>query len=162
MNRTLKRRWHCNSSPESYAQHSSFSIRVGKVAGPIAMRPKGNEFRDLCRGLVRKDADAVARFRRGVVPHLHTVVRRALRSDRNLSPLGRRLQTAAREFQAKKAGHSTRADESCVSYLALRLCNLLIQAVRSTPGPSPDETILRVLDSGTLPDEPTLARKSPR
>ncbi len=125
------------------------------------MHPKGNEFRDLCLAVAREDADAVARFRDGVIPHLHTIVRRALRSERSAWPLGWRLRMAAREFQAKKAWLSTQPDESCVSHLALRLCNLLIQVVQSTPGPSPDETILRVLDPGTLSDDSTLTRKSP-
>jgi len=116
------------------------------------MHPKDNGFPDLCLAVARADADAVAQFRDGVVPHLHTVVRRALRSNRMPSPLGRRLRTAAREFQAKKAWHSTHPDESCVSHLAQKLCNLLIQMVQSTPGPSAGETIFRVLDTGTLAD----------
>ena len=137
----------------------SFPIRVGTNTGPTDVHPKNNEFRDLCLAVARKDAEAVARFRHVVVPHLHTVVRRALRSERNVSPLGRRLRTAARESRTKKARHSTQPDESSVSHLALRLCNLLVQVVQSTPEASPDETILRVLDPGTLSDESTLVNR---
>jgi hypothetical protein len=137
----------------------SFPSRVGTNTCPTPVRPKNNEFCDLYVAVARKNADAVARFRGRVVPHLHTIVRRALRSERSFSPLPRELRTEARELQAKKARHPTQPGESCVRHLALSLCNRLVQAIRRTPGRSTDETILRVLDSGTVLDESTHGRR---
>ncbi len=117
------------------------------------MRPKNDEFRDFYVALARKNADAVAQFRDGVVPHLHTIIRRALRAERSASSLSKRLRTAARELQAKEVRHPTQPDESCVRHLALSLYSRLVQAIRRTPGRSADETILRVRDPVTVPHE---------
>ena len=119
------------------------------------MDPENQEFGDLCEAVARGDSSAAARFRDRVVPCLHTIVRRALRSDRGASPVRNRIQVAARRFGAGKGSGATRPDELCVNRLAQRVCDLLIRQLRSARGSSPYETVVRLLDSGTFRDRST-------
>lgn len=116
------------------------------------MHRENKEFSDLCRAVARGDSVAVTRFRRTVAPCLRTIVRRALRSERDFSPVPRRIRDAVERFRAKRASDSTRSADPSPSHLAGKVCDLLIQMVQSAPGLSPHETVLRVLDPGTVRD----------
>lgn len=114
------------------------------------MHRENKEFSDLCRAVARGDSIAVTRFRRTVVPCLRTIVRRALRSERDFSPVPKGIRAAVEKLQAKRASDSTRPDRPYPSHLARKVCDLLIEMVQSAPGLSPHETVLRMFDPGTV------------
>jgi hypothetical protein len=124
------------------------------------MYPGQNDFRHLCKGVARKDPDAVARFRHSVVPCLRTIVRCGLRARRDSPPLCRWIQ-AAYKLHVENASALAQSDESYVGVLAGRLCDLLIDGLQSAREPLPHETILGLLGPGTWPDSETPANSSP-
>ena len=119
------------------------------------MHRENKEFSDLCRAVARGDSIAVARFRYTVAPCLRTIIRRALRSENDHSPVLRRIRVAVEKLQAKRASDTTQPDRPCSSHVAWKVCDMLIQIVQSTPRLAPHETILRMLDPGTVCDGST-------
>ena len=73
---------------------------------------ENEEFRDLCRAVARGDSVAVSRFRRAVAPCLRTIIRRALRSERDFTraPVG--IRAAVEKALVKTDSGTLRATVS--------------------------------------------------
>ncbi len=76
--------------------------------------------------------DEAADVRRLLLPHLVTIVRRALRSTSDRSPLRRQLRQAAEaEARARSDGGQRPGEADVHLVLARKLCDRLIRSLRS-------------------------------
>ena len=114
------------------------------------MHRENKEFSDLCRAVARGNSVAVSRFRRTVVPCLRTIIRRALRSERDLTRAPGRIRAAVEKLRDNRSADSFQPDRPSLSHVARKMCDLLIQELQFAPGMAPHETVLRALDPGTV------------
>ncbi len=110
------------------------------------------EFSDLCKAVAGGDSEAVARFRRMVVPYLRIIIRRAVRTGRRLSGFHGKAESGWSSPAARLGASpgSAPGRGSRTQQVARQMCEALIEAVQSTRGRLPHETILGYFAPQTL------------
>jgi hypothetical protein len=93
-----------------------------------------NKWELLAQQTRRGDCHASAQLRRHVQPHLAIIVRRAIRTDDDHSPLTRRIRTAARQTARDCQETPTQDQERLVKPVARRLCDWLLTRLQGRAG----------------------------